>query len=144
MNKVAENINNRIDELEVVMLENFEPIDCPLKHIFTPGLYTRQILMKAGSFITSKIHKTEHPYEVSFGKVSVWNNDGEEVIIEAPHLGITKPGTRRVLFCHTDVVWTTFHPNPDNENLEQIEERIIEKHTNSLLNNINSYQIKNQ
>jgi len=132
--------NKQIDELEKVMLTEFEPIECPVDHIFTPGLYTRQIFMPAGSFITSKIHKTEHPYVVSQGLVSVWIDEGEEIVIDAPFTGITKPGTRRVLYVWEDTIWTTFHANPDNENLEQIEQRIIEKHENPLL----TEQLKNK
>ena len=54
--------DEKIDELEAVMLENFPIIDCPLVHRFTEGLYVREIFMPAGSLITSKIHKTQHQY----------------------------------------------------------------------------------
>ncbi len=110
--------------------------ECPLQHIFTPGLYTRQIFMKAGLYITSKIHKTEHPFIISKGKVTLRTYEGNEftdIILEAPFTGVTRPGTLRFLYIHEDCIWTTFHPNPDNETLEQIEERIIEKHENKLL-----------
>ena len=43
---VHKNRDEQIDELEATMLENFEPVDCPVEHIFTPGLYSRQIFMK--------------------------------------------------------------------------------------------------
>lgn len=126
-------IDQRIDELELVMLENFKPIDCPLTHRFTDGLYVREIFMPAGSFITSKIHKTQHQYFILKGSVSVWIDGGEEHFIKAPYIGITEPGTRRVLYVWEDCIWATSHPNPDNETVEQIEERIIEKRDNHLL-----------
>jgi hypothetical protein len=125
--------NEKIDELESTMVENFPLVDCPLIHRFTEGLYTREIFMPAGSLITSKIHKTQHQYCVLKGAVSVWIDEGEEQYIEAPYVGITEPGTRRVLYVWEDCIWITSHPNPNNENLEQIEERIIEKHDNPLL-----------
>jgi len=134
-NEVAEkSAMERIDEAELWMANSgMQLANCPVTHRFTPGLYSREIFMPAGSLIVSKIHLTEHQYVVSWGKVSVWTDEDDEVEIEAPCHGITKAGTRRVLFCHTDVLWTTFHPNPDNENLEQIEDRIIQKHDNPLL-----------
>lgn len=89
--------------------------------------------MPKGSLVTSKIHKTRHPFVVMEGAVSVWLNGGKEVLINAPFTGITEPGTRRVLYCHTNVRWATFHLNLDNEDLEAIENRIIEKHENKLL-----------
>jgi len=125
--------NEKIDELESAMVNNFPLVECPLIHRFTEGLYTREIFMPAGSLITSKIHKTQHQYCVLKGAVSVWIDEGEEQYIEAPYVGITEPGTRRVLYVWEDCIWITSHPNPDNENLEQIEERIIEKHDNTLL-----------
>ena len=53
---------------------------------------------------------------------------------------ITEPGTRRVLYIWEDTIWATVHSNPDDENLEQIEDRIIEKHINPLL----TEQMKNK
>ena len=126
-------MNERVDFLESVMAENFPLVHCPLNHRFTEGLYVREIFMPAGSLITSKIHKTQHQYFVLKGAVSVWIDGGEEHYIEAPYIGVTEPGTRRVLYVWEDCIWTTAHPNPDNEDLEQIEERIIEKHDNPLL-----------
>jgi hypothetical protein len=123
----------RIDELEATMLNNFSMINCPLVHRFTEGLYVREIFMPAGSLITSKIHKTQHQFFILKGAVSVWNNDGEEVYLEAPYIGTTEPGTRRVLYIWEDCIWATSHPNPDNETVEEIEERIIEKYDNPLL-----------
>ena len=127
--------NEKIDELEASMIENFPIIDCPLVHRFTDGLYVREIFMPAGSLITSKIHKTQHQYFILSGAVSVWIDEGEEVYLKAPYIGITEPGTRRVLYVWEDCIWATSHPNPNNENLNEIEERIIEKHDNPLLPN---------
>ena len=121
-----------IDELESAMLNNFAQVECPLTHRFTEGLYVREIFMPAGTLITSKIHKTQHQYFVLQGKAIVWI-DGKEELIEAPHIGITEPNTQRVLYILEDCVWATSHPNPDNETVEQIEERILEKHDNLLL-----------
>lgn len=143
--------NGTLDELESAMLENFPIINCPLVHRFTEGLYVREIFMPAGSLITSKIHKTQHQFFILKGAVSVWTNEGEEVYLEAPYIGITEPGTRRLLYIWEDCIWATSHPNPDNETIEEIEERIIEKHDNPLLSQelkeklkeINSSQSKN-
>ena len=101
--------DDRLDELEVAMLENFEPVHCLTTHKFTDGMYIREIFMPAGSLITSKIHKTEHPYIVSYGKVAVSIDSDEWHEITAPYTGITKPGTRRVLYILEDCIWTTFH-----------------------------------
>jgi hypothetical protein len=141
---VREN-DNRLDELEVSMLENFEPVHCLTTHRFTDGMYIREIFMPAGSLITSKIHNTEHPYIVSYGKTAVSIDGDEWNEITAPYTGITQPGTRRVLYIIEDCIWTTFHRidgmkseynNLSEEEIEKIvegiEEKILEPHINYL------------
>jgi len=125
-------LTNSIDELELAMIENFELVDCPIVNRFTDGMYVRETTMPTGALITSKIHKTQHTYFVMKGKAIVWI-DGVEHLIEAPYIGITEPNTRRVLYILEECTWATSHPNPDNENLEELEERIIEKHDNPYL-----------
>lgn len=129
---VKNSVGKSIDELELLMMENFQTVDCPVTHRFTEGMYVREIFMPKGALITSKIHKTQHQYFVLKGKCTVWI-DGVEHKIEAPYIGITEPGTRRVLYIEEDCIWATSHPNTDNETVEQIEDRIIEKHDNPLL-----------
>lgn len=126
--------DSRIDELEAAIMD-LPTIDCPVTHIFTEGLYIRKIFMPAGSLITSKIHKLQHPYFITEGVVSVQIDMGEWVELSAPFTGVTQPGTRRVLYVHEDTTWSTVHLNPDNEkDVDKIEERIIEKHENLLIN----------
>lgn len=137
--------DDRLDELEVAMLENCEPVHCLTTHMFTDGMYIREIFMPAGSLITSKVHKTEHPYIVSYGKVAVSIDGDDWDEITAPYTGITKPGTRRVLYILEDCIWTTFHRVDDmkseyndlnddeKENIvKEIEEKILEPHVNYL------------
>lgn len=120
-----------MDALQAEMM-GMEQIDCPLVHLFTPkgpdtpaGLYARQITMPAGALIISKIHKTEHPYVISKGRVAVWIDGVGWQLYEAPYMGVTKPGTRRVLYVVSETVWTTFHVG-DEKTVEEIEARIIE------------------
>jgi hypothetical protein len=130
-------IDARLDELEIELSQQENQVEPPLMHYFTPGLYTREIYMAAGTLIISKIHKTEHPFVISAGKAYVKKNDGDWELLEAPYTGITYPGTRRVLYIEEDCVWTTFHPTdivPKDfteegilKAVEAVEEVIIEK-----------------
>ena len=115
---------NKIFGLEQTMFDMPEyHVDLPVTHYFTPGLYCRQIYMPAGVTLTSKIHKTEHVYIISQGKVAV-TTDEESVILSAPHTGITKPGTKRALHIIEDTIWTTMHPTVLTD-LEAIENVLI-------------------
>lgn len=114
----------KIDALEASM-RHMEPCVAPVDHIFTPGLYTRVIDMAPGSLITSKIHRTEHVFAILSGKAAVWDGENGVQILRAPYLGITKPGTRRVLLIAEQCRWATFHPATE-ATVEEIEARIIE------------------
>jgi hypothetical protein len=130
--RFAAEADELVDAFEVAMsTSEFPPLDFPLTHRFTPGLYIREIFMPAGSLLTSKIHKTEHPFVISKGVVSVWTKETGAVLYRAPHTGITYPGTRRVLFVHEDTIWTTFHVG-DETTVEEFEARIIEPRVNAL------------
>ena len=89
------------------------------KHTFTPGLYCREYRMAKDSLVISRIHMFEHPFIISKGDVSVY--DGREVVrLKAPYQGITKPGTKRILYCHEDTIWTTFHVT-DKTTIEELD-----------------------
>lgn len=122
--------HDTIDELERELLRHPDIlIDMPVTHLFTPGMYVREIFNPAGTLLTTKVHKTEHPFALMKGKVSIFTPGSSQVEhLIAPYIGVTVPGTRRVMFVHEDVIWITFHANPDNEqDLDKLEERIIER-----------------
>lgn len=107
--------------------------DYPLTHRFTKslidgrprGLYVREVRVPASNFILTERHKTQHPFVVSAGACSIWTPENGVVRIEAPHTGITEPGTQRLILVHEDTVWTTFHPT-DETDVDKIEEQLID------------------
>lgn len=124
-------------EAAMIMAASDEPsvyklAEMPLKHTFTPGLYSRKILMRQGMLITSETHKTEHQFVLLKGIVSVWTEEDGAVILYEGHHGITKPGTRRVLYIHEEAEWITFHSTL-LQTPEEIEDDILEKCENPLL-----------
>lgn len=113
-------------------LIKFPKVDCPVTHRFTPGLYIREIFMPAGAGVVSAIHAKEHPFVISQGVVKVWDRFNNTQLLKAPHTGITKPDTRRVLFILEDCIWTTFHVT-DKTNLEEIFDEILIEHEMSFV-----------
>jgi hypothetical protein len=119
-------LSKEIDALEVEMMKR-PAADCPVTHRFTPGLYIREIFMPAGAVVVSKIHRTEHPFTISQGRVLVMIDGEGWKELAAPYTGVTKPGTRRVLQILEDTVWTTYHPTTLTD-VDEIESQIIEPH----------------
>lgn len=143
----------RIDVLEAVLLSTPQ-VPRILNHRFAPGLYSRELYMVKGSMWTSEEHKTKHQYIVLEGEVSVFTEELGEIFIKAPYIGITEPGTKRVLFIHENTRWITLHPTditPTDDSYEEIEQAvskikdaIIGKHVNPYIENNIPPQIKNE
>lgn len=137
----ASTSNEGIDLLEKLMLDELEPAIEELEHVHTNGLYGRLWKAPAQSLWVTKIHKVDHQYVILKGAVSVWIN-GEETFLEAGHHGITKAGTRRILYVYEDCEFMTFHPNPDNMNEVDFVDVVTEKHDNKLFSDDDEMQLK--
>ena len=102
----------------------------PTKHAFADGCYIREIFNPAGEIIVTKIHKKEHPFFLMKGKMTILTEKGFEYR-EAPYHGITYPGTKRVIYTHTDCVFITVHVTKETD-LEKIEKEIISEDFNKI------------
>jgi hypothetical protein len=126
----------QIDSIEARLVELMEngaaPADIRSTHDFTPGLYIRGCRIPAGTLLVSEIHKTEHPFVITEGVVRVWTEDEGTKVLKAPYHGITKPGTRRVLYTETETFWTTYHPTNETD-VEKIGAQILDRRENPLL-----------
>lgn len=95
----------------------------PLKHWLAPGVYCREIHLAGDTVVVGRIHRHEHMNIISKGRVTVFTEFGLEELV-APASFISKAGTKRVVFTREDTIWTTIHPNPDNEtDIHTLEER---------------------
>ena len=117
----------QIDDLDV-WLATLPQAEFRTRHLFTPGLCTREIFMPAGTLLTSRIHLFEHPFVLSLGVVSAWSNEHGWETFRAPHTGITKPGTRRLLYVHRDAIWSTFHVTTETDP-DKIIQQVTYDHT---------------
>ena len=104
-------IKRAFDALECAMisLSSEFHVECPVQHDFADDMYIRTIHIPAGTILTSMTHLTKHPFVITKGACDVIDAKGKVARLIAPHLGMTLPGTRRVIQAITDVVWTTFH-----------------------------------
>ncbi len=100
----------------------------PTKHTFAGGCYVREIYNPANMLLVTKIHKVDHPYFLMSGKMSILTEDGI-VDIEAPHHGVTKAGTKRVIYTHEPCTFVTVHAT-DKKTPEEVEEEVIAKSFN--------------
>jgi len=152
-NKITEletQIKNTDDERILVGKELHEYN--PVKHSFADGCYIREIFNPAHELIITKIHKKKHPFFLLKGQMSILTESGIKYI-EAPYHGITKPGTKRVIYTHSECTFITVHGGDWDEStgIENIEKEIIAEDFNDpvitvedlkLLKNNNNLKIK--
>ena len=86
----------------------------PLKHWLAPGIYAREIHLPAGTVVVGRIHRHRHFNIISKGSITCYTEFGLETWT-APASFISDAGTKRVVVTHEDAIWTTIHPNPDDE-----------------------------
>jgi hypothetical protein len=118
-------------------------LDAPVKHHFSAGVYAREIHMAKGMLIVGKIHKTRHLNIISQGGCTVVTPT-RRLDIRAPFTFESFEGEQKVVFMHSDVVWTTIHLT-DKTDLAEIEEECIasgydEGLIESLVNRVGEFQ----
>lgn len=115
-----------IEDFKEAMVNCDHPeVKVPVAQYQVNGIYAREVYLPAGTLAASAKHKTEHMFVLSAGKVSVYSDNEQAVVYEAPFTGITKPGTERAVYAHEDSVWITFHAT-DESDVELICNALIE------------------
>ena len=117
--------NDKAEEFEGQMLAKPQ-VDCPLRHMFAPGVYLREITMPAGTDVLGHEHKTEHFNVVMKGKAEVMNGKEVVEIIEAPYIFKSGPGVRKALKIIEEMVWVTVHVTDETE-ISKLDETLIQK-----------------
>jgi len=119
MNEV---VTGRIWKLQEAML-SLPQADLPTFHYFADGMYARVVKRPKGTLIVGKVHKKEHFYIVTKGKVEVASETGTE-IYESGDVIVSKPGTKRAVLALEDSICMTVH-RTKKKNLEKIERELV-------------------
>ena len=102
-------------------------------HHFSKGIYAREIRVPGDTILVGKIHKTEHLNVLSQGKIVVLTENGLQEIV-APCTFVSPPGTKRIGYTLSDVIWTTVHGDvPETKDLDNLEDLLIEKEDISIM-----------
>lgn len=104
-----EQLRVRVEQLEAAMFASGGPlVEIPVVSRFGGGMYAREVTLPAGIVATGKIHKFEHIVFITKGDISVLTETGVKRIV-APATFVSPPGTKRAVYCHSEVVFTTVH-----------------------------------
>ena len=97
----------------------------PLDHIFSGGVYIRQMTAPAGSLAIGKRHRYETCNMLLKGEVSVYmGGDKPSQRIKAPFQWTSPPMTKKLVYFHEDSIFVNIHPTEETD-LEKIENEFI-------------------
>lgn len=122
--EIAEKKKQAIEDAVEVVL-GCEQAECPVTHTFGPGTYTRELRMKAGTFIIGHCHTHEHLNIFVQGKIAMMSDDGSVQEMSAPMTFIGKPG-HKVCLVLEDTIWINVHAT-DKTDVSEIEKDIYTK-----------------
>ena len=91
----------QIVEFEHAIREHLRPVPYETIHTHAPGLYIRSVRMPAGAYATGRVHTTEHIFILTKGEMTIASEFGVERVA-AGFQCVSKPGTKRAVFCHTE------------------------------------------
>ena len=104
-----------------------QQIELPVSHVFSPGIYVREIFMPAGSLVVGHKHKTRHLNIIRSGKAALMIA-GEKVIIDNSNTFESMAGARKCLAILEDMTFMTIHANPDDiRDIDELERMFVDK-----------------
>ena len=120
------NTLDKIEAAEAVMLP-MQQAEIPTTHVFSHGLYYREVSIPAQTFVLGHKHKTEHLNVMLTGRIRVLENGLVRELI-APQVFVSQPGVRKMVYAVEPTRWANVHPNPEDEtDMDKLEAIFIEK-----------------
>jgi len=124
MQSLAARVRELLPAVEAKMLK-MEQAECPVFHRFGPGIYIRELHMRAGTFAIGHYQRERHVNIMLAGRVMMLNEDGKAVEHRAPLFYVGEPG-RKVGYVLEDMVWQNVYATEETD-IEKLEERFLEK-----------------
>ena len=118
-------VEKRLEESGMAWDKKDKDFINPLEHMFADGLYVRKIFTPAGQPLITEIHKKDNAFFVMKGEITIMSEEGEATI-QAPYYGITKAGTKRIIYIHKDCIFVTVH-STNAKNVKDAEKELIAK-----------------
>lgn len=125
-----EGLHERADEVVQKML-TMPQGDAPIIHRFAPGLYIREVHLRAGSFVIGHEHKTSHFNVMLSGHLVMVNEDGTLSNFIAPQSYVAPPG-RKIVYIVEDTVWQNIYAS-DETDIDKLEDQFLIKTERYLL-----------
>ncbi len=114
----------RLDRVERALLA-MPQAECSLAHHFGPGVYVRELSMKAGTWAIGHHQKHPHLNVLIKGAVQMPQDDGTMRVVRAPLVYVGEPG-RKAGYVLEDTVWLNVYATEERD-IEKLEAHFVEK-----------------
>lgn len=114
----------RVEKLEAAML-SLPQVECPVRNIFGPGLYVREMSAPAGALIIGHEHRNEHLCVLLQGTLRILRDDGTAEDVSAPATFTAKAG-RKIAYVLEDIIFQNIFATEERD-LEKLEAALITK-----------------
>lgn len=123
MNVPMPSMNKKIEQIANNLLDLNSPVEMPVKHNHSPGVYVREIFMPAKSVVIGKVHKTRHLNIIQSGLVTIIT-PYRKFLVAGPCTFESFEGEQKIGIIHEDTVWSTVHVT-DKTDVDDIVEEIV-------------------
>lgn len=96
----------KIERLETAIESDLPPVDFPVRHRYSRGVYARELFIPKGTVLTGRIHKYSQINILLSGDISVLTEEGIQRV-RPPFVVESPAGTKRVAYAHEDTIWLT-------------------------------------
>lgn len=90
------------------------PVDCPVRHHFSPGLYAREITIPTGTLLIGARHKQPSLVIVSRGRLVIATDNGPREVCAGDTLHCA-PGMQNAAYAIEETQWTNIWLNANDE-----------------------------
>jgi hypothetical protein len=117
-------MNSPMRRLQHAMLD-LPQVEFKTQHYFFGGMYIREVFFPKGALIVGHVHKTEHVFMLTKGRMQVATENGSVMELVAPFSAISPPSVKRAGLALEDTICVTVHIT-DLIDIAEIERTILE------------------
>jgi hypothetical protein len=102
----TQHVRHKIEALEAEW-KKLPQVEIPVVHRQTGGIYAREIIIPADTFLTGRIYKGDHFDVMIYGDITVTSDEGRKRL-EGFNLFEGVRGKKRAGYTHSETKWITF------------------------------------
>ena len=112
-------VRQKIEALEEEW-KKLPQVEIPVVHRYSGGIYAREIIIPADTFLTGRIYKDDHFDVMAYGDITVTSDEGRKRLTGF-HIFPGKRGKKRAGFAHAETKWITFCSSPEMDDDDYID-----------------------